>query len=36
MTSNKNKNKNIVLPIFGPQEANKNTYQDRYYKLIET
>jgi len=27
---------NIVLPILGPQGANKNTYKDRNSKLIET
>ena len=31
----KNK-KNILLPILGPQGANKNTYKDRNFKLIET
>jgi hypothetical protein len=35
-SKNKNKNKNILLPILDSQGANKNTYKDRNSKLIET
>jgi len=35
MNRQKNKNKNILLTILGPQGANK-TYKDRNSKLIET
>jgi hypothetical protein len=30
---NKNKNKNILLPILGPQGAKKNRYKDSNSKL---
>ena len=33
---NMNKNKDILLPILGPQGSNKNTSKDRNSKLIET